>query len=45
MLPKNNKSTYGINSDVILNDIEAISMKMKLIFILEYEEYNHIIHF
>ena len=31
---------YGINSDFILNDMEIISMRIKLIFNCEYERYN-----
>ena len=36
---------YGINSNLIFNDTEAISMRIKLIFYCKCEEYNQIINF
>ena len=39
------KDTYGININLILNDIKTIIMRIKLIFNLKCKRYNQIIHF
>ena len=48
MLYENNrilKDTLGVNSNLILNDIDAIKMRIELIFNRECETYSQILIF
>ena len=39
------KDTYGVNSNLILNDIDAIKMRIELIFNCECEIYSQTTNF
>ena len=48
MLNENNKilkDTYGVNSNLILNDIDAIKIRIELIFKCECEIHSQITNF